>query len=76
MDDEELFLTGLASGLDLPTAAAMSADDGGNDDGDDGDDDDGDDDGGSGDNKQTGCGCLSVLLIGVLVGSLARLLTA
>ena len=69
MDDEELFLTGLASGLDLPTAAAMSADD------DDGDGDDGDDDGGS-DNKQTGCGCLSVLLIGVLVGSLARLLTA
>ncbi len=68
MDDEELFLTGLASGLDLPTAAVMSADDG-----DDGDDDD---EGGSGDNKQTGCGCLSVLLIGVLVGSLARLLTA
>ncbi len=74
MDDEELFLTGLASGLDLPTAAAMSADD---DDGDaSGGNDDGDDDGGSGDNKQTGCGCLSLLLIGVLVGSLAGLLTA
>ncbi len=71
MDDEELFLTGLASGLDLPTAAAMSADDG-----DGGGNDDGDDDGGSGDNTQTGCGCLSVLLIGILVGSLARLLTA
>ncbi len=51
MDDEELFLTGLASGLDLPTAAAMSADD---------DDGGGDDSGGDDDNKQTGCGCLSV----------------
>ena len=35
MDDQELLLTGLASGLDLPMAAAMSADDG---------DDDSDDD--------------------------------
>jgi len=64
MDDEELFLAGLASGLDLPTAAAMSADDG-----------DGDDDGSDNndDNKQTGCGCLGVLMIGVLIGSLAGL---
>ncbi len=60
MDDEELFLTGLASGLDLPTAAAMSADD---------------DSGGDDDNKQTGCGCLtSFLLIGALIWTLARLL--
>ena len=65
MDDEELFLTGLASGLDLPTAGVS-------------DGDDGDDDGGSGDNdnKQTGCGCLtSFLLIGALIWTLAGLLT-
>jgi hypothetical protein len=60
MDDEELFLAGLASGLDLPTAAAMSADDGS-------DDNDNNDDS----NRP---GCLTVLMIGVLIGSLAGLL--
>jgi len=68
MDDQELLLTGLASGLDLPMAAAMSADDG-----DDGSDDD--DRGGDDDNKQTGCGCLtSFVVIGALSWTLAGLL--
>jgi hypothetical protein len=63
MDDEELFLAGLASGLDLPAAAAMSAYDG---DGDNGSDDNNDD--------RNRPGCLTVLMIGVLIGSLAGLL--
>jgi len=64
MDDDEELLLGLAAGLDLPTAAAMSADDG---------DDNGNGDNG-GDNK--GCGCFAVLLLGILVVSLAGLLIA
>jgi hypothetical protein len=62
MDEDDELLLGLAAGLDLPTAAAMSADDGN----DDGDADDGDD----------GGGCLTVLLCVALIGSLAGLLIA
>ncbi len=65
MDDDEELLLGLAAGLDLPTAAAMSADDG-----------NGDGDGDNADDGGNGGGCLTVLLCVALIGSLARLLIA
>jgi len=64
-DDDEEMLLGLAAGLDVPTAYAMA------DSGDDNDGDNGDNGGGN-----NGCGCLTVLLLGILVVSLAGLLIA
>jgi len=67
-DDDEEMLLGLAAGLDVPTAYAMA---------DSGDDNDGDN-GGNGGNGggNEGCGCLTVLLLGIVVVSLAGLLIA
>ncbi len=64
-DDDEEVLLGLAGGLSIPDAYAMA---------DSGDDKDGGNGGNGGGNE--GCGCLTVLLLGIVVVSLAGLLIA